>query len=121
MAFILHIINNNEWSKTDGSYHPESLASDGFIHCSTKDQVIEVANFLYKGQNDLVLLCIDSNRVTSPIKYEDLYEAGEDYPHIYGPLNTNAVFKVVNFTPGDDGTFALQIFRARKPTSLGVG
>ncbi|MGG3639999.1 DUF952 domain-containing protein [Bacillus gobiensis] len=104
---ILHIVDNEDWlkAKDKGIYAPSSLESEGFIHCSTKEQVIEVANFLFKGHTGLVLLCIDSNKVKAKIIYEDLYETGKLYPHIYGSLHADAVFKVINFEPKKDGTF----------------
>ena len=106
---ILHIVDKEKWliEKAKGIYVPSSLESDGYIHCSTKEQAVNVANFLYNGQDGLVLLCIDSNKVSSEIIYEDLYETGKLFPHIYGPLNIDAVFKVVNFLPNSDGTFDL--------------
>lgn len=107
---ILHIIDKEEWlkAKTKGIYVPSSLESDGFIHCSTIEQTVDVANYLFKGQNDLVLLCIDSDKVGAEIIYEDLYETGKLFPHIYGPLNIDAVTKVISFPPNSDGTFDLQ-------------
>ncbi|AST91188.1 MULTISPECIES: DUF952 domain-containing protein [Sutcliffiella] len=106
---ILHIIDKQEWSKavTKGIYIPSSLESDGFIHCSTSEQTVDVANYLFKGRSGLVLLCIDSDKVGAKIIYEDLYETGKLFPHIYGPLNIDAVTKVIHFTPNSDGTFDL--------------
>ncbi|QOR64715.1 DUF952 domain-containing protein [Cytobacillus suaedae] len=106
---ILHIIELETWlkAKNEGMYTPSSIEDEGFIHCSTKEQVLEVANFLYKGQEDLVLLCIDSTKVKAEIVYEDLYETGKLYPHIYGGLNVDAVENVVKFLPTSDGTFIL--------------
>lgn len=106
---ILHIIDKQEWSKakTKGVYIPSSLESDGFIHCSTSEQTVDVANYLFKGQSGLVLLCIDSSRVGAEIIYEDLYETGKLFPHIYGPLNIDAVTKIINFPPNSDGIFDL--------------
>jgi uncharacterized protein (DUF952 family) len=54
-----------------------------------------------------VLLCIEAKWVAPDIVNEDLTGAGEAFPHIYGPLNTSAVLQVVDFPPGEDGTFSL--------------
>lgn len=89
-----------------GSYEGDTLASQGFIHCSTPEQVIEVANYMFKGKGNLVLLVIDDQKVNQEIKYEDAGN-GKLYPHIYGPLNTDAVLKIVDFSPKQDGTFEL--------------
>lgn len=105
---ILHIVKKEIWkqAKRIGEYRGDTLASEGFIHCSKPDQVIEVANYVFKGTQDLVLLVIDENKVISEIKYED---PGNNklYPHIYGQLNLDAVIKIVDFPTNEDGTFSL--------------
>ena len=68
--------------------------------------VVEVANYLFRGQRGLVLLVIDPDRVISPIRYEDAGN-GKLYPHIYGPLNPGAVVAVEPFEPSAAGTFEL--------------
>ena len=104
---ILHITTRTEWETADIFYTAPSLHSEGFIHCSTPEQVLATANELFRGQTGLVLLCIDPVRVTADILYEDCYQSGQKFPHIYGPLNINAVMNVVEFPPHADGTFSL--------------
>ncbi|MFN2362913.1 MAG: DUF952 domain-containing protein [Halarsenatibacteraceae bacterium] len=96
---ITHITERAAWeqAKKAGIYRAESLETEGFIHCSTIKQVLSLANRLYKDQEDLVLLIIDENKVSSDIKYEDLHKSGQSYPHIYGHLNTEAVVNVCDF------------------------
>ena len=93
---ILHITSRREWDAAQavGEYRGDTLDSDGFIHCSTRQQVMEVANAHFRGQRDLVLLCIVEDKVQVEIRYEDLYDAGQEFPHIYGPLNLDAVVAV---------------------------
>ncbi len=110
MIDLFHITRRADWQKAleDGAYQADSLASQGFIHCSTRAQVVGVANNIYRGQHGLVLLEIDSRRVQPEIRHENL-EGGTDlFPHIYGPLNLEAVEKVIEFEPGADGRFTLQ-------------
>ena len=97
---IYHIIKKEEWqeAKKQGEYRPLSLEKDGFIHCSDWDQVEGVANNLYEGEDDLLLLVIDENEVEPEIVYEDLYDLGEKFPHIYGTLDTEAVIDAVEFS-----------------------
>jgi len=106
---ILHITAREAWKSAEheGTYYADSLQTDGFIHCSTLAQVLMPANALFRGHQDLILLCIDPARVQSKIVYEDCYETGHLFPHIYGPLNADAVFQVVDFPPNVDGTFNL--------------
>ena len=106
-ALIYHICVPAVWSKAkESEYRCPSLESAGFIHCSTPDQLVEVASHLFRGQRGLLLLAIDPGRVTSPIRYEDAGN-GELYPHIYGPLNPSAVVAVEPFELKADGSFVL--------------
>ena len=114
MKIILHITAKREWlaAQHEGSYRAPSLASEGFIHCSTARQVTNTANAFYRGIKDLVLLVIDASAVTWPVKYEPPADAGEAnrnelFPHLYGPLNLDAVVRVADFPPNPDGTFSL--------------
>lgn len=98
-----------EWerAKREGNYEAPSLASEGFIHCSTGDQVIRTANRLFQGQTGLVLLEIDSLKVGAEIKYENCEGGEEAFPHIYGPLDPGSVVRVMALEPGEDGSFAI--------------
>jgi uncharacterized protein (DUF952 family) len=105
---ILHICSSAAWEAAlnSDSYAGDTLLTEGFIHCSTRDQVIEVANFIFGGRNDLLLLLIDERRVKAEIKFEDAGN-GKLYPHIYGALNLDAVVNTVAFPPQAGGTFVL--------------
>lgn len=106
---ILHITHAADWqnARAAGEYRLDTLDTEGFIHCSTPEQVLRPANEFFAGQQGLVLLVIDPARLTANLVYEDLYETGVDFPHIYGPLNLDAVTAVVPFEPLPDGTFEL--------------
>jgi uncharacterized protein (DUF952 family) len=108
MNVILHITQRQQWDKAKLAqvYRGDTLDSEGFIHCSTPLQVIQVANRFFLHQQGLILLCIDGDRVKAEIKYEGL-ETEELFPHIYGALNIDAVYKVLDFEPGADGKFDL--------------
>ncbi|WNZ47437.1 DUF952 domain-containing protein [Leptolyngbya boryana CZ1] len=105
---ILHITTRDraEIAQRTGVYRADSLDTEGFIHCSTQDQVIWVANQFYAGQRDLVLLCIDPQKVNSEIRYEAVEGVGT-FPHIYGELNADAIVKILDFPPHADETFLL--------------
>jgi uncharacterized protein (DUF952 family) len=108
LGTIFHITKREQWEKAklEGVYHADTLHSQGFIHCSTSQQIVKVANALYHAQRELVLLCIATNKVQSEIKYQSV-GSQELYPHIYGPLNVDAVTKVINFEPTKNGKFVL--------------
>lgn len=98
---VYHITPLAEWRSAHqaGVYTADSLNAEGFIHCSTREQVLGVADSLYTGQNGLVLLEIDTDRLAAPLKFEDTYGHGALFPHIYGPLNLDAVVRVLQFEP----------------------
>jgi uncharacterized protein (DUF952 family) len=113
---IFHITSRIAWNEAQqrGDYRAESLATEGFIHCSTISQVLPVANNFYKAQNGLVLLLIEPTLLSSPLKWEAPSGgpppgvADEDpFPHIYGPLNLDAVIKVVDLERNADNEFIL--------------
>lgn len=108
MNVILHITQQKQWeqARQQGIYRADSLDTEGFIHCSTSKQVLKVANNFFSNQKGLVLLYIDSDKVNREIRYETV-EANEQFPHIYGELNLDAVFEVIGFEPGEDGIFKL--------------
>ncbi len=108
MNTILHITKSQQWeqAKILGTYRGDTLDSEGFIHCSTAAQVIWVANRFFVNQKGLVILCIDSDRVKADICYEGA-ELGQLFAHVYGELNIDAVFQVVDFEVGEDGFFVL--------------
>lgn len=110
MPVILHIIEHEAWSQAQrqGVYTPSSLQDEGFIHCSTPQLVVEVANFMFKGRSGLLLLCIDTAKVQAQIRYEQA--GGQErwiFPHIYGALNLDAVVNTVESAPESDGSFVL--------------
>jgi uncharacterized protein (DUF952 family) len=107
MNAIYHITQSSQWenAKVSGVYEADSLETEGFIHCSTLSQVIKTANRFFKNQQGLVLLYIDADKVKSEIRYEG---ADNDlFPHIYGGLNVDAVYKVIDFERSEDGLFGL--------------
>jgi uncharacterized protein (DUF952 family) len=110
MKRILHITSRTEWEKAKnlGTYRSDSLASEGFIHCSTAAQVIGSANRFFKGRENLVILLIDPDRVTSKILYEGT-ESNNLFPHIYGELNIDAVLRVTDLEADPGGIFVLPL------------
>ena len=115
MAVIYHIAEGEAWRSaraegacaSKGVYVTDSLATEGFIHCSTPAQVLEVAESFYQGRKGLVLLTIDTSRVQAQLRYENLEGGAELYPHLYGPLNLEAVVSAVPFEPDAKGRFEL--------------
>ncbi len=114
MANILHITSSGLWEAAvvSGFYYPDSLRSEGFIHCSTAAQVLTVAGERFAGQSGLVLLEISQNRVRVEIKFENTEGGAELFPHLYGPLNVDAVVAVHEFAPDETGAFTLPALKS---------
>jgi uncharacterized protein (DUF952 family) len=111
---IVHIVKRGDWELAfgRGTYAPDSLRAEGFIHCSTLAQLIDTANRFYRGQNDLVVLCIEESRLKAELKFEAPAmrhgeSAGALFPHLYGELNVDAVTRVVELPCEADGSFRL--------------
>jgi uncharacterized protein (DUF952 family) len=89
---IFHLAEPSDWSASSPIYSPKSVEQEGFVHCSTRDQVLAVATAFFPGRDDLVLLTIDPDQLADgTLVYEDLYDHGDLFPHVYGPLPTAAV------------------------------
>jgi len=102
MSRIYHIVPRRVWEHAGaGPYRADSLASEGFIHCSRRDQVARIANSFYRDQPELVVLCIEVDRLTSPVRNQDA-GTGELFPHVYGPIETSAVVAVTPLQRGAD-------------------
>ncbi len=108
MNTILHITQRKEWeaAKNIGLYQSDSLATEGFIHCSTIDQVVGSANRFFTGKQDLIVLSIATDLVKAKIVYEGA-DPNNLFPHIYGRLNTDAVTKITNLSTDLNGLFIL--------------
>lgn len=104
-ALIVHICPRSDWEQAQkaGEYRAASLAQEGFIHASRPGQVLGVANRFYRGHTDLLLLWIDPARLRVPLKIEAA--DSDTYPHLYGPLNLEAVVRVTPLPPADDGGY----------------
>ena len=92
---IYHVADKEAWEAAllEGFFEVPSLHSEGFIHASRKEQVAGVLERYYAGKKNLVLLHIDESKLTASLKYELAPSVNEEFPHIFGPLNTDAVIK----------------------------
>jgi uncharacterized protein (DUF952 family) len=95
---IYHVTTLLNWQKAkeQGFYITDSLNTEGFIHASKQEQVMGVLERYYKNQTELILLHIDEEKLTSPLKYEIAPSINEAFPHVYGKINLEAIIKVSN-------------------------
>jgi uncharacterized protein (DUF952 family) len=109
VAIITHFTHRSDWDNAaeSGFYTAPSLETQGFIHCSTPEQVTAVANRIAGDWDDIILIWIDEEKVEHKIVYENLEGGTTLFPHIYGVLNLDAVTKVTEFPKDSNGKFAL--------------
>lgn len=97
-APLFHLAIAAEWDeavRSGGPYRRSTVGASldevGFVHCSFGHQVAATLERHYAGRDDVVLLAIDPTRSGAPVRVEDLHGAGEAFPHLYGPLELDAV------------------------------
>ena len=99
-----HLVPRDEFDPDAAEYRPVAFAGEGFVH-TTRDPALlaAVGNRYYRGDpRPYLVLTIDLERVRAPWRYDD---AGEDFPHVYGLLNREAIVRVHPAPRSADGTF----------------
>lgn len=96
MPIIYHITTDASWNlaREIGEYTAPSLKEEGFIHCSQENQLEDVKQRYFAERNDLLLLTIDTDKLTSPHIFEWSASVQDTFPHVYGPINIDAVVEV---------------------------
>jgi uncharacterized protein (DUF952 family) len=102
----LHLAPEPVWAAVgdDDAHEPESFAEEGFVHCTNGEAlVIEVANRYYRDDlRSYLLLDVDLGQDSAPAVFED---EARQYPHIYGPIDRQAIIRVRRVERAADGTF----------------
>jgi len=98
-AIVFHIAQRSDVQarQPEDDYHCASLTDEGFIHCCDKSQLAGVVARYYRGVDDLTLLLIDADRLTPALIHENTVGGSELFPHIYGPINADAIIDAVPF------------------------
>lgn len=97
MPTIYHVTTRPDWNEavSKGFYEAASLKTEGFIHCSEQHQVAGVLERYFEGQTGLVKLVIDADKLSSPLVFDWSPSLHDTFPHIYGPINVDAVKEVI--------------------------
>jgi uncharacterized protein len=118
--FVLHLTPAATFAAlpAGADYLPEAYAQDGFIHCTGEPEtLLEVANRFYRDvPGEMVVLVIDPARLRAAVRYEaaipprpgaaDPPDAGTLlFPHVYGPINREAIVAVRPAKRAPDGTY----------------
>ncbi len=115
---IYHLVTHSYYhvQPDNQPYQPETFAQDGFIHCTAGvEMLVEIANTYYSTLSEpLLVLEIDPQQLTAPLKCEPPIhpthqtptkdEPASDmlFPHIYGPLNPEAIIASFSLSRGVD-------------------
>jgi uncharacterized protein (DUF952 family) len=95
---LFHLVRRDEWARAEaaGRYAPASLDAEGFIHLSTARQLPRTAARFFAGQGDLLVVTVRADLLTAPLRFDpvDTDDGREAFPHLYGPLNLDAVIAV---------------------------
>ena len=92
---IYHIVLPEVWEKfkNQNFYEAESLATEGFIHCSYAEQLEGVLRRYYKNAEKVLILTLETEKLISKLVAEPS-TGGEIYPHIYGVINAEAIVEI---------------------------
>lgn len=105
MSLIFHVCARESWEAATAAGHYAGSADDrrdGFIHFSAADQVIGSVARHRAGQDGLVILGVDPEKLGDALKWEPS-RGGALFPHLYGPLPLDAVVFVRDLPLGADG------------------
>lgn len=104
---LFHLALPGDWAAAQetGAYttstRGRTLVEEGYVHCSFAQQVAATAARFYRDLDEVVVLEIDPDRLTSPVVVEDLIGSGETFPHVYGPIDLPAVITAYPAHPRD--------------------
>lgn len=104
---LFHITTAEAWerAKAAGEYRAPSLDTEQFIHLSTDQQWLRTAQRFFRGQHGLVLLSIRADGLKAEVRFEAA--DGEQFPHLYGALNLDAVVDVFPLPVAEDGAIGI--------------
>jgi uncharacterized protein (DUF952 family) len=110
MRRIFHIVADSVWRQAvaAGSYAPPSLAAEGFVHFSYRQQVARTANRFYADEDGLIVIEVDPESLADPVVDEDLYGAGELFPHVYGAIKPAAAVAEHPLPRAADGSYTFE-------------
>lgn len=106
MSNIYHIITAEDWEEFQHhqSYKPDSLHQEGFIHCSSYEQVLTTAKRHFSHMNELLILTISEEKVSGILRWESSFQ-DQLFPHLYGQLKLDQIGEVKRIFADQSGTW----------------
>ena len=104
---IAHCMRKNKWNeiKDEDYWGYQDIEEEGFIHCSPIKYLWRVLPNFEDVKDELVIICIDEDKLEAEVKYEDDDNCGRNYPHVYGIINNDAVIKVLDYLKDEQGHY----------------
>jgi uridine phosphorylase len=100
MKYLFHLFQSEDFTPI---LQPESLESEGFVHLSSAMQLLGTASRYYSEANDLKVMVLNAAQLSDNLKWEDLYDRGEEFPHHYAPIPASCVAAVVPLERDEQG------------------
>lgn len=111
-AIVFHIAEPDAWAANVPYYKPAAFEREGFVHLSTRQQVLATAQRYYAERTDLVLLVIDASALEKDVCYENLLGGEELFPHYYAVIPRTAVLRFGALVLGHDGSFSSSVLES---------
>lgn len=99
---LFHLAEPDDWDPEATEYRAPSLTTEGFIHCSTGEQLAATFDRYYADRTDMVLLEIDPDAIDEAVLRWEPATGGDLFGHIYGPVPADAVRAVGHYRPTDE-------------------
>ena len=118
---IYHLVAAQEWQREAGHSGPvarDQLERHGFVHCCTREQILEVASWWLTAEAPLIAIEIDAGRA-GDVRFERA-DLGREYPHVYNAVPREAVVATHEVTSAAGGALALPARLADPPPGFTV-
>ena len=102
MEYLFHLFQSPGF---EPNLSPESLEKDGFVHLSSAEQLLRTANRWYSDADELKVMVLNPEPLSEGLKWEDLYQRGEEFPHLYASIPPQAVVAVARLQRDSAGEY----------------
>jgi len=104
---LFYLVTKRKWMENNqnGRFKPDDFDSSGTIRLFSHDAIESVANSDFTGRKKVLLLVIDTNRVSGKIRKG---EGGGTYI-LDKPLNSDAILDKIELNPDPNGQFEIDI------------
>jgi glutathione S-transferase len=93
---IFHLATPDQWAdaQATGQIAPPSLTAEGFVHCSTQDQLAGTIERHFAGVDELVVLRLHDAGLEGHLRWEESHP-GASYPHVHRAIALDEVAEVI--------------------------